>query len=93
MVTELRCTQKKSNQKAVIQKLRKGEQPFLYASYCLVLVHIAMKFHKNVPYSYLVMARTRIVYTGQMDGQTARQSHSIILPFFFKTAYKNRSRS
>ena len=77
---------KKSNQKAVIQKLRKVEQPFLYASYCFVLVHIAMKFYKNVP--YLVMARTRIVYTGQIDGQTARQSHSITHPFFSKRHIK-----
>ena len=98
-------------QREVTQKLRKGEQSFLYAIYhlnlihiaikfhrysiwlpsygthkdstdvkykskgsnsetkkrraatcCLDLIHTAMKFHQNIPYSYLIMACTRIVY-------------------------------
>ena len=35
-----------------------------------------MKFHQNIPYDYLVMTRTRIVYDRQMDS-------AIIRPFFF----------
>ena len=68
MCTRIIC--KKTNQKAVTQKLRKGEQPFLYATCRLDLIHIAMKFHQNIPYGYLVMVHTRIVYSGQMDGWT-----------------------
>ena len=40
----------------VTQKLRKGEQSFLYVTDCLNLIHIAIKFHQDIPYGYLVMA-------------------------------------
>ena len=55
------------NQRAVTQKLRKKEQPFLYVTCCLDLIHIAMKFHQNFPYGYVVMVRTKTVYAGRMD--------------------------
>ena len=37
---------------------------FLYATRSLGLIHIAIKFQQNIPYGYLVMARTRKVYAG-----------------------------
>ena len=51
----------KTNQREVTQKLRMREQSFLYATHCLDLIHIAIKFHQNIPYGYLVMASIRIV--------------------------------
>ena len=60
---------KKSNQREVTQKVRKGEQPFLHATRRLDLIHIVMKVHQNIPYGYLAMARTRIVYARRTDGQ------------------------
>ena len=52
MVTELWCAQdslKKTNQREVTQKLRKGEQSFLYETHDLNLIHIALKFHQDIP--------------------------------------------
>ena len=59
MHTRIVC--KKTNQRAVTQKLGKGKQPFLYMSRRLDLIHIAMKFHQTIPYGYLVMTHTRKV--------------------------------
>ena len=50
------------------RNLRKGEQPFLNATRRLDRVHIAMKFHQNIPYGHPIMSRTRIVYAGWPDG-------------------------
>ena len=47
---------KKISQREVTQKLRKGEQSFLKVRDCLNLIHIAIKFHHDIPYGYLVMA-------------------------------------
>ena len=52
--------------------LRKGEQSFLYATRRLDLIHITLKFGKNIPYGYLVMVRTRKVYAGRTDGWTTQ---------------------
>ena len=52
----------KFNQIEVTQKLRKGEQSFLYATHHLNLIHIAIKFNQDIPYGYLVMAHTRRVW-------------------------------
>ena len=41
------------------KKVRKGEQSFSYATHSLNLVYIAMKFHQNILYGYLVMAHTK----------------------------------
>ena len=60
--------QKKYIKREVIQKLRKGEQSFLYATCRLDLIHITLEFGQNIPYGYLVMARTRKVYAGQSKG-------------------------
>ena len=49
-------------QREVTQTLRKREHgSFLYVTHCLDLIHIAIKFHQDIPYGYLVMARIRIV--------------------------------
>ena len=45
----------------VTQKLRKGKQPFLYATRRFDLIHIAMKFHQNTLYGFLLTSRTIIV--------------------------------
>ena len=56
----------KTNQRAVTQKLRKGDQPcILYVTRRCDLVYIAMKFH-----DYLVLVCTRIVYAGWTDSWT-----------------------
>ena len=54
MVTELWRTQQClwTEEREVTPKLRKGEQPFLYATYYLVIMHIAIKFHHDIPNSY-----------------------------------------
>ena len=41
------------HQKEVTQKLGKGEQSFLYETHRLYLIHIAIKFHLDMPYGYL----------------------------------------
>ena len=46
----------KCHQREITQKLRKGEQSFLYATQ----PH-AINYHQDIPYGYLVMVRTRIV--------------------------------
>ena len=52
--------------KKILSKGRNSETEkdsnlFLYAPHCLDLVHIAIKFHQDIPYCYLVMACIRIV--------------------------------
>ena len=47
--------------KEVTQKVRKGERSFLYATRRLGLIHIAMKFHFDIPNGYRVMMHARIV--------------------------------
>ena len=54
--------QSKISSYEVTQKLRKGEHLFLYKTHRLNLIHIAIKFHQDVPYGYLVMAHIRIVW-------------------------------
>ena len=41
----------KTNQREVTQKLRKGEQSFLYVTHGFNLIHIALKFHQDILYS------------------------------------------
>ena len=53
-------------QREVTQKLRKGEQSFLYVTHYLNLIHIDIKFNQDIPYGYLGMACTRIVWKLQM---------------------------
>ena len=48
MGTRIVC--KKTNQRAVNLKLRKGEQPFLYRTCRSALIHIASQ---SIPYGYL----------------------------------------
>ena len=48
--TRIDSVGKKINQREVTQKLRKGEQSFLYVTHCLELIHIAIKFHQDIPY-------------------------------------------
>ena len=43
---------KNNDQREVTPKLRKGEQPFLYVTHHLVIMHIAIKFHHDIPNSY-----------------------------------------
>ena len=52
---------KNTNQKTVTQKQRKRKQSCLIAPHCL-LIHITIKFHQDIPYGYLVMARILIVW-------------------------------
>ena len=52
---------KRTNKRDLTQKRRKGEQPLLYATHRWDFIHIAMKFHEDIPNSYLVLARTRPV--------------------------------
>ena len=42
---------KEINQREVIQKLRKGEQSFFYATRRLDLIHITLMFSQNIPYT------------------------------------------
>ena len=42
----------KFHQRKVTQKLRKGEHSFLQATHRLNLIHIAIKFHQDIPYGY-----------------------------------------
>ena len=42
----------KNNQKGMTWKLRKGEQTFLCATHCRDLIHILIKLHEDLPYSY-----------------------------------------
>ena len=53
---------KKSYEREVTQKVRKGEQSFLHTTHGLDLIHINMKFHSVSPYGYPVMMCTRIVF-------------------------------
>ena len=53
-------------QREVTQKLRKEEQSFLYVTHHLNLIHIAIKFNQDIPYGYLGMPCTRIVWELQM---------------------------
>ena len=43
----------KKNQREVTQKVRKWEQLFLHAAHHLYLIHIAIKFHPDIPYDWL----------------------------------------
>ena len=52
--------QSKISSKEVTQKLRAIF--FLYVTHGLNLIHIAIKFHQDIPYGYLVKACTRIVW-------------------------------
>ena len=52
---------KKSYQRMVPQKVRKGQRSFLHAPCPLDLIHIAMKFQPDFPYGYQVMMRTMVV--------------------------------
>ena len=45
------------------QKLRQGEQRFLYATHPLYLIHIPIKFHEDIPSFYRVMGCTRMKIT------------------------------
>ena len=54
-MAHIRIVQKQSNQREVTQKVRKGEQSFLYATSCLGLIHIAIKFHPDIPFNHRVM--------------------------------------
>ena len=47
-----------NNQREVTQKLRK--QSFLNGTHRLDLIHIVIKFHQDILYSYQVIARIRI---------------------------------
>ena len=51
----------------VTQKLRKKERPCLYETRRLELIHIAVKFHQEIPYSYLVMTHIRKQYNSPTD--------------------------
>ena len=51
----------KFSQREVTQKVRKGEQLLLHATYRLDLIYIAIKFHEDISYGYRVMVCTRIV--------------------------------
>ena len=52
-VTQLWCVQDfLNNQRDITQKVRKGEQPFLYATHRLDLLHIPIKFHEDIYDSY-----------------------------------------
>ena len=42
----------KKDQMEVTQEVRKGEQSLLHATRHLDLIHIAMKFHSDIPYGY-----------------------------------------
>ena len=46
-------TKKKKHQRKVIQKLRKGVKSFLCFTHCLNHIHISIKFHQDILYSYL----------------------------------------
>ena len=59
--THIDSVGKKINQREVTQKLRKGEQSFLYVTNCLNLIHITIKFHQDIPYGYLLMVPKRLV--------------------------------
>ena len=64
MVTWLWCAQEKftpDNQKEVTKKVWEGEKSFLHMTCHLHLIDIAMKFQSDIPYSYRVMAHTRVV--------------------------------
>ena len=50
------------NQREVSQKVGKEEKSFLYATHCPNLIHTAIKFHQDIPYGFLVIARTMIVW-------------------------------
>ena len=56
----IRIVWKKTYQREVIQKLRKGENLLfvLYVTHWLSLIHIAIKFHQDIPYGYLLMVCT-----------------------------------
>ena len=53
---------KKNNQREVIQKVRKGERSFLHATCRLDLIHIVIKFHRDIlKAGFLVMICIKIV--------------------------------
>ena len=49
-MARIRIIENKSNQRKVTRRVRKGERSFLHATQCLYLIHIAMKFHPDIPY-------------------------------------------
>ena len=53
----------------VTQKVRKGEQSCLHATRRLDRIHIAMKFHPDIPYGYQVMVQTMIVWKKLIKGK------------------------
>ena len=55
-------------QRGITQKLRKGEQSFLFGTHSLDHIYISIKYHEDI---------LKVVYR-------CRQSHAIIRPFFFK---------
>ena len=82
-----RCIQlsHRGGQRGITWKLRKREQPFLYATHHPDLIHIPIKLHEDILNCYRVMEHT-IMFT---DGLTDRQRHDIICPFFQNGRIKN----
>ena len=63
----------KFHQRGVTQKLRKAE---------IFFVRIAIKFHEDIPYGYLVMACTRTVWkkkSNQRESNNFCKQHAIVL--------------
>ena len=48
---------KKISSKRSYSETKKGGQSFLYVIYRLNLIHIALKFHRDIPYGYLWYAQ------------------------------------
>ena len=44
-----------NNQRGLTQKLKKGEQPFLYSTCCLDLILIPIKLHEDISNGYRFM--------------------------------------
>ena len=53
----------------VTKKVRKGEQSFMHVTCRLYLIYIAIKFHQDILYCYLIMACKRVVWKKLTKGK------------------------
>ena len=67
------------------------EQSFLCGTHCLDLIHITIKFHQEILYGYLVIARIRIVWKknikGNLLGNTESKTNHFCMQHTALTSY------
>ena len=67
-------------QRAITQKVKTAELPFLHSARHLMLIDICIKFREYILSGFHVIEWTRFVTDRQTDGQTDARGKTICLP-------------